>query len=88
MLGTAGGREPFRSLPTLGTLVYCAVEDIDVLSERARAAATDIPLAPADAATARPTSQCADARGTCGRSAPTGRSAGAVKRGDREHGST
>jgi uncharacterized glyoxalase superfamily protein PhnB len=43
MLGTAGaGREPFRSLPAAGTLVYCATEDVDALYERARDAGADI----------------------------------------------
>jgi uncharacterized glyoxalase superfamily protein PhnB len=32
MVGTAGaGREPFRSLPAGGSLVYCAVQDVDAL---------------------------------------------------------
>jgi uncharacterized glyoxalase superfamily protein PhnB len=49
MLGTAGaGREPFRSLPAGGALVYCAVEDVDGVCDRARAAGADIPLEPAD----------------------------------------
>jgi uncharacterized glyoxalase superfamily protein PhnB len=49
MLGTAGaGREPFRSLPAGGSLVYCAVQDVDALYERARAAGADIPLEPTD----------------------------------------
>jgi uncharacterized glyoxalase superfamily protein PhnB len=43
MLSSAGvGREPFRSLPTGGRLVYCAVDDVDSLYERARAAAADV----------------------------------------------
>jgi uncharacterized glyoxalase superfamily protein PhnB len=45
MLGSAGvGREPFRSLPAGSSLVYCAVEDVDALYERARDAGADIPL--------------------------------------------
>jgi uncharacterized glyoxalase superfamily protein PhnB len=49
MLGTAGtGREPFRSLPAGGTLVYCAVEAVDALFERAQKAGADIPLEPTD----------------------------------------
>jgi uncharacterized glyoxalase superfamily protein PhnB len=47
MLGSAGaGREPFRGLSPGGTLVYCAVEDVDALYARARAAGADIPLEP------------------------------------------
>jgi len=49
MLGTAGaGREPFSSLPAGGALGYCAIEDVDSLCERARAAGADIPLEPTD----------------------------------------
>jgi uncharacterized glyoxalase superfamily protein PhnB len=49
MLGTAGaGREPFRSLPAGGALIYCAVEDVDALHDRAREAGADIPLEPTD----------------------------------------
>src|ERR671918_1770037 len=49
MLGTAGaGREPFRSLPAGGSLVYCAVEDVDGLYERARAGGAEVPLEPMD----------------------------------------
>ena len=49
MLGSAGvGREPFRSLPAGGSLVYCAVDDVDALYERARAAGADIALEPMD----------------------------------------
>lgn len=45
MLGTAGiGREPFRSLPAGGSLVYVAVDEVDALYERARAADADIAL--------------------------------------------
>ena len=43
MLGSAGvGREPFRSLPAGGRLVYCALDEVDSLYERARAAGADI----------------------------------------------
>jgi uncharacterized glyoxalase superfamily protein PhnB len=45
MLGTAGtGREPFRGLPGGGCLVYCAVDDIDSLYQRARDAGAEIAL--------------------------------------------
>lgn len=45
MLSTAAaGREPFRSLPAGGSLVYCAVEDVDTLYERAREAGAEIAL--------------------------------------------
>ena len=45
MLGTAGvGREPFSSLPAGGALVYCALDDVDGLYERARAAGADLPV--------------------------------------------
>jgi uncharacterized glyoxalase superfamily protein PhnB len=45
MLATAAvGREPFRSLPAGGTLVYCAVDEVDSLYERAREAGGDIAL--------------------------------------------
>ncbi len=45
MLGTAGiGREPFRSLPAGGSLVYVAVDEVDAFYERARAADADIAL--------------------------------------------
>jgi uncharacterized glyoxalase superfamily protein PhnB len=45
MLSTAAvGREPFRSLPAGGTLVYCAVDEVDSLYERAREAGGDIAL--------------------------------------------
>ena len=45
MLGTAGvGREPFRSLPAGGGLVYVAVDDVDSLYERARGAGADVAL--------------------------------------------
>ena len=43
MLGSAGvGREPFRSLPAGGGLVYVAVDDVDSLYERAGDAGADI----------------------------------------------
>ena len=43
MLGSAGvGREPFRSLPAGGRLVYCALDEVDSLYERACAAGADI----------------------------------------------
>ena len=43
MLGTAGaGREPFRSLPAGGALVYVAIDDVDSLHERARDAGAEI----------------------------------------------
>ncbi len=49
MLGTAGaGREPFRDLPPGGSLVYCAIDDVDGLFERSKAAGADIPLEPLD----------------------------------------
>jgi uncharacterized glyoxalase superfamily protein PhnB len=49
MLGTAGvGREPFRSLPAGGSLIYCAVDDVDALFERARSAGAEIPIEPMD----------------------------------------
>jgi uncharacterized glyoxalase superfamily protein PhnB len=49
MLGSAGaGREPFRSLPAGGSLVYCAVEDVDGLFERAHTAGADVALEPTD----------------------------------------
>lgn len=45
MLSTAGvGREPFRSLPAGGSLVYGAVDDVDSLYERASAAGADIAM--------------------------------------------
>lgn len=45
MLGTAGvGREPFRSLPAGGSLVYVAVDDVDPLYARARDSGADIAL--------------------------------------------
>jgi len=49
MVGSAGvGREPFRSLPAAGSLIYCAVQDVDALYTRARAAGAEIPLEPTD----------------------------------------
>jgi uncharacterized glyoxalase superfamily protein PhnB len=45
MLGSAGaGREPFKSLPAGGTLIYCAVDDIDGLYERVNETGGDIAL--------------------------------------------
>jgi uncharacterized glyoxalase superfamily protein PhnB len=45
MLGSAGmGREPFRSLPGPGTLIYCAIDEVDALYEHARDAGADIAL--------------------------------------------
>jgi len=45
MLSSAGtGREPFRSLPAGGSLVYCAIEEVDALYERAREAGAEIAL--------------------------------------------
>jgi uncharacterized glyoxalase superfamily protein PhnB len=45
MLSTAGvGREPFRSLPAGGRLVYCALDEIDSLYARVRWAGGDIAL--------------------------------------------
>jgi uncharacterized glyoxalase superfamily protein PhnB len=43
MLGTAGaGREPFRSLPAGGHLLYCAIDEVDPLYQRIRDAGADI----------------------------------------------
>jgi uncharacterized glyoxalase superfamily protein PhnB len=43
MLSSAGvGREPFRSLPAGGRLVYCALDEVDSLYEQVRAAGGDI----------------------------------------------
>jgi uncharacterized glyoxalase superfamily protein PhnB len=43
MLSSAGvGREPFRSLPAGGRLVYCALDEVDSLYERVRGAGGDI----------------------------------------------
>lgn len=45
MLSTAGvGREPFRSVPAGGKLIYCAVDDVDALHDRAVAAGAEIAL--------------------------------------------
>jgi uncharacterized glyoxalase superfamily protein PhnB len=45
MLSTAGvGREPFRSLPAGGRLVYCAIDDVDSLYEHVVDADGDIAL--------------------------------------------
>jgi uncharacterized glyoxalase superfamily protein PhnB len=45
MLGTAGiGREPFRSIPAGGSLVYVAIDEVDALYGRARDAGADIAL--------------------------------------------
>ena len=45
MLSTAGvGREPFRSLPAGGRLVYCALDEVDSLYQRVREAGGDIAL--------------------------------------------
>jgi uncharacterized glyoxalase superfamily protein PhnB len=40
----AAGREPFRSLPAGGTLVYCGVDEVEALHDRARDAGADIAL--------------------------------------------
>jgi uncharacterized glyoxalase superfamily protein PhnB len=43
MLSSAGvGREPFRSLPAGGRLVYCAIDEVDSLYDRVREAGGDI----------------------------------------------
>jgi uncharacterized glyoxalase superfamily protein PhnB len=43
MLSSAGvGREPFRSLPSGGRLVYCALDEVDSLYERVREAGGEI----------------------------------------------
>jgi uncharacterized glyoxalase superfamily protein PhnB len=45
MVGTAGvGREPFRSLPAAGCLLYCGIDDVDALYERVREAGGDIAM--------------------------------------------
>jgi uncharacterized glyoxalase superfamily protein PhnB len=45
MLSSAGlGREPFRSLPTGGRLLYVTVDDPDGLHDRAAAAGADVVL--------------------------------------------
>ena len=40
----AAGREPFRSLPAGGTLVYCGVDEVETLHDRASEAGADIAL--------------------------------------------
>jgi uncharacterized glyoxalase superfamily protein PhnB len=40
----AAGREPFRSLPAGGTLVYCGVDEVEALHDRASKAGADIAL--------------------------------------------
>jgi uncharacterized glyoxalase superfamily protein PhnB len=43
MLSSAGvGREPFRSLPTGGRLIYCAIDDVDSLYQSVRKAGGEI----------------------------------------------
>ena len=45
MLSSAGvGREPFRSLPAGDRLIYCAVDAVDDLHDRARDAGAEIAL--------------------------------------------
>jgi uncharacterized glyoxalase superfamily protein PhnB len=45
MLGTAAvGREPFRSVPAGGCIIYCALDEVDALYERAREAGADVVL--------------------------------------------
>jgi uncharacterized glyoxalase superfamily protein PhnB len=45
MLSTAGiGREPFRSLPAGGQLVYVALDEVDELHARVREAGGEIAL--------------------------------------------
>jgi uncharacterized glyoxalase superfamily protein PhnB len=45
MIGTAGaGREPFRSVPAGGGLLYVAVDEIDALYEQAKAAGAEVAL--------------------------------------------
>ena len=45
MLSSAGvGREPFRSLPAGGRLVYIAIDEVDALYDRVREAGGDIAL--------------------------------------------
>ena len=49
MLGTAGaGGGPFRDLRAGGSVVYGAIDDVDALCDRARAAGAEIPLEPTD----------------------------------------
>jgi uncharacterized glyoxalase superfamily protein PhnB len=40
--------EPSRSLPASGSLICCAVEEVDALHERACEAGAEIPLEPMD----------------------------------------
>jgi uncharacterized glyoxalase superfamily protein PhnB len=40
----AAGREPFRSPPAGGTLVYCGFDEVEALHDRARDAGADIAL--------------------------------------------
>ena len=40
----AADREPFRSLPAGGTLVYCGVDEVEALHDRARDAGAEIAL--------------------------------------------
>ena len=74
MLGSAGvGREPFRSLPAGGSLVYVAVDDVDSLYERAREAGADIALELTDTDYGSRDFTVRDPEGTAsGPSAPTG----------------
>lgn len=45
MVGSAGaGREPFRSVPAGGSVVYCGVGEVDAAHDRARQAGADIAL--------------------------------------------
>ncbi len=45
MLGTAGvGREPFRSLPPGAALIYCGLDDVNSLFERAKEVGAEIAL--------------------------------------------
>ncbi len=45
MVGTAGtGREPFSAIRPGNYLVYCAIDDVDGLHDRARDAGADIAL--------------------------------------------
>jgi uncharacterized glyoxalase superfamily protein PhnB len=49
MLSSAGiGREPFRSLPVGGRLVYCALDEVDALYQQVRAAGGEIAVEIAD----------------------------------------
>jgi hypothetical protein len=80
MLRSAGvGREPFRSLPAAGSLIHCAVEDVDALYERARRAGAEIPLAPMDTDYGSRDFTSAIRRGPCGRSAPTVRGSARIE---------